>query len=430
MKTLLQIIVYQCIYLFAFGQSGDYFLGGQQYPFIQYKENKILFPGDSDSFESLYRKLDSLVVFGQGKINIVHIGGSHIQADIYTHEIRKQFQYLQYDLNGGRGLVFPYRVAKTNNPSNYKINYSGTWEYCKNTQRNRNCDLGLDGYAITTSGKVASLFINPNGDKEISYHFNSVRVFHSPSHYEITAQCNGGIYTGTYDSIGGFSLFNVPESRLLKLKMVRNDSLPDKITIYGISLDSDDPGLVYNAIGVNGARLSSYLNSELYSQHLAAINPDLIIFSIGTNDANTKYFDYERYKTEYIQLIEISKLAAPNAAILITVPNDCYYYKRYVNKNTPIMRNQIIKIASKYNYGVWDFYSVMGGLNSSQTWYNYGLMRYDRIHFNHEGYILKGDLFLSAFLRGWEKNLVARTSRYISNETITADYVWRENRKE
>jgi lysophospholipase L1-like esterase len=423
MKGIAYIIVLCFAIVFVKGQTGDYYLGGKQYPFIQYNENKILFPGDSDAFERIYKKMDSLIVFGHGKINIVHIGGSHIQADIYTHQIRKQFQHLQHDLNGGRGLIFPYRVAKSNNPSNYKVSYSGAWEYCKNTQRNRDCDLGLNGYAITTKANSASLVINPNGDEDIKYHFNSVRVFHSPANYQLSVQCNGDKLLGSYDSISGCSVFSVPESNRLKINLSRIDTVPGKITIYGISLDNDDPGLVYNAIGVNGARLSSYIDSELYGQHMAAINPDLIIFSIGTNDANTRYFDYDKYKIEYTQLIEISKHAAPNAAILITVPNDCYYYKRYVNKNTPVMRNQIIKIAEEYNYGVWDFYSIMGGLNSSQTWYNYGLMRYDRIHFNRAGYILKGNLLLSAFLRGWEQNLTARTMQYFSDKTITADFI-------
>ena len=403
-------------------QKGDYFLGEVRYPFIQYPENSILYPGDSSSFNSFYQKLDSLVVFGAGRINIVHIGGSHIQADIYTHQIRKKLQHIQYDMNGGRGLVFPYRIAKSNNPSNYRINYAGTWEFCKNTQRNRTCPLGLNGYAITTNSKNASILINPNGDEDISYRLNSLRLFHTPSQYKMLLQPGDSLYEGTYDSIGGYTYFSFPETKQVKLKFIKNDSVNEKLTIYGISLDSDNPGLVYHAIGVNGAKISSYLESELYSQHLSVIEPDLIIFSIGTNDANTKYFDSEKYRLEYARLIELSKMASPGTAILVTVPNDCYYYKRYVNKNTPIMRNEILKMSKTYNYGVWDFYSVMGGLNSSQTWYNYGLMRYDRIHFNRKGYKLKGNLLLSAILKGWEEELPLRADHYFIEPVMAEDY--------
>ena len=125
------------ISLLGNSQAGDYYLSIKHYPFINYKENRILFPGDSNYFESLYQKLDSIVIYGEGKLNIVHIGGSHIQADVYTHQIRKRLQLLQYDMNGGRGLLFPYNIANTNNPSNYKVTYTGEWDYCKNTKYQR-----------------------------------------------------------------------------------------------------------------------------------------------------------------------------------------------------------------------------------------------------------------------------------------------------
>ncbi|MBN1116213.1 MAG: hypothetical protein JXA77_03345 [Bacteroidales bacterium] len=403
------------------GQKGDYFLGSTIYPFVQYDKSVISFPGDSTILNDIYTRIDSLMLFGEGKINIVHIGGSHIQADMYTHVIRKELQTLQYDMNGGRGMLFPYRMAKTNNPSNYSVRYSGSWESCKNTQRNRSCELGLMGYAITTSSKTASITINPNNDTEIGYRFSKVSIFHNPTAYKFLTRVADTVYYGSYDSINGCSIFILPELEKIKIQFFQNDTIESLLAVYGISLDTDEPGIVYNSVGVNGAKLVSYLESEFYSQHLSAIKPDLIVFSLGTNDANTKYFDRIKFRNEYIQLIEKSKLAAPDAVILITVPNDCYYYKRYVNKNTPVMQKEIFNIAREYNYGVWDFYTIMGGLNSSQTWYNYGLMKYDRIHFNRAGYNLKANLFTTAFLRGWEQNLTARTAEYFNKKEITAE---------
>ena len=49
------------------------------YNFIQYDKNKIKFP---ENLKSFYEKLDSLKKYQNKKINIVHIGDSHIQPDI------------------------------------------------------------------------------------------------------------------------------------------------------------------------------------------------------------------------------------------------------------------------------------------------------------------------------------------------------------
>ncbi len=402
-------------------QTGDYFLGLKQYPFIKYEKNTIITPADSNYLEGLYDKFDQIINYGEGKINIIHIGGSHIQADIYTNQIRKRFQSLQYDMNGGRGMVFPYRIAKTNNPSNYRVSYTGNWEYSKNTQYKRTGVLGLSGISVTTMDKRASIKIDPNPDSLKSYTFTQVKIFHSLSSYQINIITQDSVYKGIYDSIYGYSTFTVKESCVLNVSFSIADSINEQISVYGISLENDDPGVVYHAIGVNGAKLKSYLGCEYYSQHISALNPDLVIFSIGTNDGNTRYFDSDKYYSEYERLIELTKIAVPNAYIMITVPNDCYMYKRYVNPNTQKLRSEIFTLAKKNNYAIWDLYSIMGGLNSSMEWYRYGLMRYDRIHFNRQGYLLKGDLFVTAFLKGWERNLASRNLNVNSNNMFLTE---------
>lgn len=50
-------------------------------------------------------------------VSIVHIGDSHIQADISTGTTR---ELLQYDFgNAGRGLVSPLKMSGTNEPLDY-----------------------------------------------------------------------------------------------------------------------------------------------------------------------------------------------------------------------------------------------------------------------------------------------------------------------
>ena len=64
------------------------------YPFIDYSKNKLLFPGGHDLQSAFYQKLDSLILFAQGNINIVHIGGSHVQADLFSNRMRQNLIHM------------------------------------------------------------------------------------------------------------------------------------------------------------------------------------------------------------------------------------------------------------------------------------------------------------------------------------------------
>lgn len=414
------IMILPIIRFSVFAQESDYFLGPRRYSVIKYDEDIIQFPGNDSAFHELYRKINQLMFEGKDKLQIVHMGGSHIQADIYTHVLRQRLQELAPGMNGGRGLIFPFRMAKTNNPSNYLVQYTGNWEYCKSTQKNRICELGLMGIAVTTSDSIAEIIIDPNHNNSLYYEFDRVKIFHLPTSYDVSISINDTLFFGKYHHDGGFTEIQLPKNiSLLHLK-IKKDTLDDSFTLLGLSLDNSSPGIVYNAIGVNGSKLSSYLRCSLYQNHLKVIDPQLIIFSIGTNDAYTTRFDKEKYRQEFRQLLDSTIKAAPDASILLTVPNDSYLYRRYANRNTELMKNVIFELAREYNCGVWDFYTIMGGLNSSQAWYAMDLMNYDRIHFNRKGYILKGELLFSAFLKGWEKQLPL-PSDYLQVEKNTLD---------
>ena len=396
-------------------QDYDYYLGPSKYSFVNYSKNQFIPPERGTEFNSWIEKVREIEAGKSEQLRIVHIGGSHIQADIYTHQIRKRFQELSLDMRGSRGLIFPFRAAKTNNPSNYQVAYGGEWASCKCTRITDDCRLGLTGMALHTSDSLASITININRQKDYFSEFDSVRVFHESFDNPLTLITFKDTITGKYDSLQGCSVFRLSTPAYAFMMEVSGASDSTEFTLFGFSLDNQSPGIVYNAIGVNGAKLSSYLRCELYEQHLRAVNPDLVIFSIGTNDGYTRRFNKELYQGEYIELIRRTRNAVPGSAILLTVPNDSYLYRRYVNWNTEQMRKIIFRLAKEYNCGIWDFYTIMGGLNSSQAWYSLGLMKYDRIHFTRKGYELKGELLFSAFLKAMEGELLKKEDELTEN---------------
>ena len=403
------------------------------YPFINYQKNKISFFKDSSNFAQVLSKFNRLLFEGNGQLRIVHIGGSHIQADVYTHRLRQRFSEFQNGLSGSRGFLFPYRVAKTNNPRNYKIKYEGEWDYCKNVKKKADCKLGLSGISIITQDIYSKVQVTLNNDSSLYYDFNSLKIFHDLDSTTFDINLNGKadiISQNRNDSLGYTEYIFSDFMDSITISFSRIDSSQTNFTLYGLYFENNDPGVVYNAIGVNGARLDSYIECELFESHLSALNPDMIIISIGTNDAYTRRFNQEKYRTNYYRLLAKIKEAQPNATILLTVPNDSYLYRRYINRNTEKVKNVIFDISKNEGYGVWNFYEIMGGLNSSYIWYRTGLMTSDKIHFNRKGYNLKGDLFFAAFLKAYDNHLVGKQNSGLSlNKTYYSRVKQDENKK-
>lgn len=373
-----------------------------EYEFIRYDSNRILFPGDSLAWSAFMGSFISMVQAGNEQISIVHIGGSHLQADIYSNRIRQRMQSFQPGSNGGRGLIFPYSLARTNNPSNYKISSRGRWSSCKNTQKNRYCGLGLTGMSVTSAGTDGSVWFGVAED--YPYDFNRLRLLFldDSASFSPSLETSSPVAEVLRDRKGSitWTLENYVKSARITLE--RTSGSQKRFTLFGISLETDDPGVIYHSIGVNGAKVPSFLRCTLLEEHLRLLNPDLVILSLGTNDAYTRYFNAERYRENYDSLISRIQSSVPWAAILLTVPNDSYLYRRYTNRNTSVMRDMITGLAREHNAGVWDFYSVMGGLNSILVWQRFGLAKRDRIHFTRKGYLLKGDLFFNAFLKSYD----------------------------
>ncbi len=415
-------LAYFVCFLSAFANGQDVYTGSyyKKYPLFLESENTIHFYNDSSVFLNFMKKYQELLLTGKGKLNIVHFGGSHIQADIYSHVMREHLQKFDYGMNGGRGFIFPFRNAKTNNPANYKVSYTGEWESCRNVETKKNCNLGVSGITLFTHDTLATTTLIPNTENNVHYDFNRIRIFHNPEYESYAIVPETSIrYTSSTDTMSGITTFLFDDFLdKITFSFKCKDTLMRDFEWYGLTLENDDPGVVYHSIGINGASLPSFLRCNLFVPQLRALNPDLAIVSIGTNDAYTRYFDQDGYEKNYRAFIQNLQAANPEIAIILTVPNDSYLYRRYVNKNTRLMEDVIIKLAKEYGYGVWDFYALMGGLGSSRTWESAGLMQHDKIHFTQEGYTLKGNLLFQAFLKSYNNYTDRRNISILLNKML------------
>ncbi|MFZ5551624.1 MAG: GDSL-type esterase/lipase family protein [Bacteroidota bacterium] len=380
-----------------------------RYPFIQYGLNKYSFFSDSSpSFERFYEKFDSLINYRNKQLVVYHIGGSHIQADIYSNRMRTYLNTFWPGLKGARGLVFPYTLAGTNNPWNYRIDSLGEWSGRRCVIKKDTSLFGLMGMSASTYDSIAGITIYYREKETMRYQHDRIKIYHNVADrsWKVTFGNPELVINTIEDTVAGFTQF-ILSRKVDTVKINIQRVLPDTsaFTTYGIELMNNEPGVVYNSIGVNGAAFPNYLRCEDFEKQLSQMKPDLFIISIGTNDANVlaDEFDTASFYRNYEALIQKIYSVNPGTAILMTVPNDAYYYKRYPNKNVAKEREVIFALADKYNIAVWNFYDIMGGFGSSQQWYKNDLMHKDRIHFTYEGYNLKGDLFFEAFLKYLEE---------------------------
>lgn len=410
MKLLINLLfIFSCFVVF--GQ--DYIISDslqQHYPFINWEANNIKQADSAVTFKKLYQKLDKIYKNEEEKLHVFHIGGSHIQADMYSNRLRHYLQNISPKAKGQRGLVFPYKMAKTNNPLNYKVTYDGEWKGYR-CSRNDSVAWGLQGVSAKFKDSIANITVKANykNYSKDTYNFNKLRVFYDEwtSDYEVLVNNEDLVEKTSINSDAHYIEFTLNKTVTELDFFIKKICDPDnsEFIMMGLEMMNDNPGIEYTTIGVNGASFAFYDRCAYFEKQLLLYTPDLFIISIGTNDTYTTDFKPREFKTYYEKLINSIQKANPDCAILLTVPNDSYYKREFANPNTKLAAEVIYELSDKYNMAVWDLYEIMGGFNSSQKWYTNKLMPKDRIHFTRKGYNIKADLLLKALVNSWEEEM-------------------------
>ena len=398
----------------ARGQSQPMMKTIPDYPFAHFERNQLVYPGDSLPMEHFFQKLDSVVFFGGNNVNIMHIGGSHVQAGVFTQQFRDNLLGIGTDLIGGQTFVFPFTAGNTNNPSYFMVKYTGEWEYCRNAVKRENDKrMGLAGAAITTTDNEASVSIITRerypSPQPPEFTFNKVTVlgFSETENVVPLVSCEGMVIHGNYNESQSSYAFDLP--RYTDSVCILFDTVPGEFTLTGVLLENGMSGICVHGIGVNGASVPSYLRCDDFERDLALIKPDLVVFSIGINDAADKDFTEFCFKQNYKELISIIQRVAPDCALLFVTNNDSFKKVRKnkyeVNPNGSVVERVFMELGAKYNAAVWDQFDIMGGLKSMQEWEKAGLAKKDKVHFTNEGYRLLGDLLYNALIDKYIEHL-------------------------
>jgi len=395
----------------SIGQPLAAFLPDMSYPFVNEEANVI---SNNVHLDSLMEKLYNLKVHGHGTINILHIGDSHLQADFMTSVIRTKLQ--KEFGNGGRGLVVPLHVAKTNEPDNYKSTSNFSWQSKRCVFPNQPLPIGIGGVTISTTDSCADFTIKTMDDLPQSYGFNKMTLFYQKdsASYGFTLSDSLGVCLGLLspDSLDVYpftsSVAFPVSTNQVTVKVTNTCSQKSRATIYGLLLENGNTGIIYNTVGVNGAEYQHYSEASDFCKQTKALKPDLIIISLGTNEAYALNFDPETFYADIQLLFNQLKKENPKAQFLLTTPA-CSYRRKKPNLRLPLAGKTIIRFVTDNNLAYWDLQGATGGSNSAINWRKNHMLRPDGVHYSRAGYELQANLFCNAFLNAY--------NAYVSNRS-------------
>lgn len=387
------------------------------YDCLRYDRTGLHFPGGREAQDAFYEKLDSLLLFHSRNVNIWHVGGSHVQADFFSHRMRSNLTDMQPGNIAVRGILFPFGMANTNRNHNYRMEYTGTWTAGRNIQRDAAFDFGISGIAASTTDSLASLTLVLNVGMTPTWQFSRLRVMGYASAETV---CPFAVEEreGMRDTLvahpdpiyGGWVLpfETLRDSTTVCFRIPQGETF----TLTGLIPENDLTGISYYSSGINGAAVPTWLRCSSLARDLGLVRPDLVVFAIGVNDAAVPYGDFnaEAFKNGYRRLIRMVENVSPGCAYIFITNNDTYRREsrrvKRANRNAPLVQKAFFELAEEYGGAVWDVFDFMGGLDSSPRWRDAGLMATDLIHFTRTGYELLGDLLYNAIIEDYMKRIV------------------------
>lgn len=393
----------------------------QFYPFIQYYRNYFEWK-DSSAILPFFEKLKQTP---RRKLKILHIGDSHLQADVYTGEVRGRMQNMFGA--GGRGFIFPYSAVQTHSAYNYRNFSGGEWDYAKNVQHYPVYDLGLTGATIHTKDSSAwfKFAFTPGVLRSVN---NTIKIYlkNSSKSFDLkvlASSCPDTICIDVDSMVeNGYAKVMLPSAAdTLEFFVHQSDSTQSFLECYGLLLESDtNTGVLYNSVGINGAGYKSILKEELFDEQISELNPDLVVIDLGGNDFYPGRIHKADVKRDLTRIIHNVRDAVPNASILVCNTHDLYKRRRNII-GCKYFSELTREVAFNEGCALFDYYQVSGGRYSMLHWQYKNLARRDGIHLSLPGYLFKAELFTNALLNSYHAFLTRDSINTFVADTLMMD---------
>lgn len=169
---------------------------------------------------------------------------------------------------------------------------------------------------------------------------------------------------------------------------------------YGFQFfNNADHGVVFNAVGVNGATYGDFSKYLLTLEQIKKLDSDFVIISLGTNESVSS-ITKEQFMTNGRNLIKNLRSENRTLPILLLSPTD----NKLAAKKVKIVADWVQELSIRESTAFLNFYDLMGG----PLYFNHALntkeARPDNVHFNTSGYQKQAQYIWQAFLQILPKN--------------------------
>ncbi len=414
-------------------------------------------PGDPRQLENpqhLAAFFDKLARIEAGepmlKARAVHYGDSHIASDMLTGVLRRHYQGRFGD--GGHGFILPGKPWRTYHHMDVDFGDSRTRDWSADRIRVRDTGtdglLGLGGVSMRTTRRDASVWVATEDDGPVGDKVSSFEIFYlkQPNGARMSLSLDGRpagtINTRARATGPGYHTLRAPDGpHRLEIRAAGGGEL----RLFGTALERDAAGVVYDSVGINGARHSmpTYWNIPLWQSHLTHRGHDLIVTAYGSNEVGDN-LDFAQYTAQVVKVMKDFKDASPSSSCLILGPPDQALIfdgtqirldvmdsavKRAANDpsdpavwDTPQKLLDIIEAlraaADQSGCAFFNTYEAIGGAGTIDTWAraNPPLAHKDRVHMTSKGYALIADMIFEATMRAYDAHkAIAQPNEIHSN---------------
>ncbi len=321
---------------------------------------------------------------GEGIARITHFGDSPVTGDLITGEARAYLHRLYGD--AGHGFLLPGRPWEWYGHLGVNVEGKG-W-------RIRSPILGqtepLSGLAAVRFTAKGAATVRVDCAKWVKSSSLEIYYLSDPEGgslaVEVDEQPLGELQTRAPQATIGVKRFVMAEDASHNIGLRTRGDGP--VTLLGLVLERQTPGVVYDALGANGAAIFhlAALDGQHWMDALRLRRPDLVVLAYGTNEAG--YYEYpgSAYLKAYRLVVQRIRAALPEASVLIMGPMDRAARQEDGTLATMPSLLRIVaaqhKAARELGCAFFDTFAAMGGEGGALRWYESSprLMTSDFMH--------------------------------------------------